>query len=84
MLHRTERRAQTTKTIRETEAEAVAFVVCRAAGLDTGTRSSDYIGLYSGDQDVLMVSLEHIRKTASMILTELETAKMPQEVSRAP
>ena len=29
------RRKETTKTIRETEAEAVAHVVCRALGLDT-------------------------------------------------
>lgn len=36
-LHRTDRRASTTKRIRETEAEAVAFVVCQAIGLETGT-----------------------------------------------
>ncbi len=83
ILHCTERRAETTRTIRETEAEAVAFAVCRAAGLDTGTRSSDYIQLYSGYQDVLMDSLEHIQKTASMILGELETVKVPEDVSRA-
>jgi hypothetical protein len=37
-LHRTERRASTTKRLRETEAEAVAFVVCQAIGLQTGER----------------------------------------------
>jgi hypothetical protein len=42
-LHRTKRRTQTTKMIRETEAEAVAFVVCHAIGLDTNTSSSDYV-----------------------------------------
>ena len=47
LLHRTERGAEVAKTIRETEAEAVAFAVCRAAGLETGTRSSDYIQLHS-------------------------------------
>jgi hypothetical protein len=40
-LHRTDRRAETTKTIRETEAEAVAFVVCHAIGLDTNTAAAD-------------------------------------------
>jgi hypothetical protein len=30
-----------------------------------------------------MVSLEPIQKTASMILAELETAKVPEKVSRA-
>ena len=43
MLHRSERGTLTTKTVRETEAEAVAFVVCNAIGLETGTASSDYV-----------------------------------------
>lgn len=30
--HRTESRASTTKRVRETEAEAVAFIVCQAIG----------------------------------------------------
>ena len=38
-LHQTDRRTETTKTIRETEAEAVAFVVCHAIGLDTNSLS---------------------------------------------
>ena len=37
MLHRGDRRTLTTKQVRETEAEAVAFVVCQAVGLQTGT-----------------------------------------------
>ena len=37
MLHRGDRRTLTTKQVRETEAEAVAFVVCKAVGLQTGT-----------------------------------------------
>jgi hypothetical protein len=43
MLHRGERRSLTTKQVRETEAEAVAFVVCQAIGLETGTTSADYV-----------------------------------------
>ena len=39
MLHRGDRRTLTTKQVRETEAEAVAFVVCQAIGLETGTAS---------------------------------------------
>ena len=39
MLHRGDRRTLTTKQVRETEAEAVAFVVCQAVGLQTGTAS---------------------------------------------
>lgn len=72
LLHRGERRAVTTKTIRETEAEAVAFVVCRASGIDSGERSRDYIQLYNGDKDVLLESLEHIQRVSTAILSALE------------
>ena len=36
MLHKTERRTATTKTVRETEPEAIAFVVSQAIGLHSG------------------------------------------------
>jgi len=42
MMHRDERRNSTSKRSRETEAEAVAFVVCHATGLETGSASRDY------------------------------------------
>jgi hypothetical protein len=42
-----------TKQVRETEAEAVAFVVCQAAGLQTGTASQDYIQIWHGDANLL-------------------------------
>ena len=72
LLHWGDRRESTTKVIRETEAESVAFVVCRAVGLECSTKASDYIQLWSGDVKVLMQSLELIRNIASKILTELE------------
>ena len=49
MLHRGDRRTLTTKQVRETEAEAVAFVVCQSVGLQNGTASQDYIQLWHGD-----------------------------------
>lgn len=67
-----ERRKTTTKTIRETEAEAVAFVVCSALGIDCVDHSSDYIQLYSGDTEVLTKSLEAIQKTAAQILEGIQ------------
>jgi hypothetical protein len=67
-----ERRKETTKTIRETEAEAVAHVVCRALGLNTLNRSADYIQLYNGDTDVLVKSMDHIQKTAARILDGIQ------------
>jgi antirestriction protein ArdC len=68
MLHRGERRTLTTKKVRETEAEAVAFVVCQAIGLETGTAAADYIQLWHGDANLLRESLEAVQQTAAAIL----------------
>src|SRR5258708_4442524 len=43
-MHFGERRTDTNKRIRETEPESVAFVVCSAIGLETGTAAQDYLG----------------------------------------
>jgi hypothetical protein len=68
ILHRGERRTLTTKQVRETEAEAVAFVVCQSVGLQTGTTSADYIQLWHGDAKLLQESLEVVQRTAAVIL----------------
>ena len=68
MLHRGERRTMTTKQVRETEAEAVAFVVCQSVGLQNGTASQDYIQLWHGDANLLRESLEAVQQTAGVIL----------------
>jgi len=71
MLHRGERRKETSKTIRETEAEAVAFVVCQAIGLDSNNAAADYIQLYDGDKETLAQSFGFIQHTASEILAAI-------------
>jgi len=71
MLHRDARRLQTTQRVRETEAEAVAFVVCQGIGLNTNTAAQDYISLYSGDAALLLESLEYIQQTANQILNSI-------------
>lgn len=71
-LHGDERRKETTKTVRETEAEAVAYVVCQALGIDGLDHCSDYIQLYNGDTDTLADSLEYIQKTANSILNGIQ------------
>ncbi len=68
MLHRGDRRTLTTKQVRETEAEAVAFVVCNAVGLETGSSCADYIALWHGDANLLRESLEAVQQTAAVIL----------------
>jgi antirestriction protein ArdC len=77
-LHFTEHRGDTNKRMRETEAESVAFVVCSAIGLDPGTASRDYIGLYGGDTKLLLESLEYVQTTASRILEGIESAPLQQ------
>ena len=81
MLHKAERRTATTKTVRETEAEAIAFVVGKAVGLVTGTASADYIQLYHGNASLLAESLEVIQQTASIILAALEPTAEQDEVA---
>jgi hypothetical protein len=71
MMHRDERRSTTSKRVRETEAEAVAFVVCNAIGLETGSAAQDYIGLYGGDAKLLNESLVYVQRTATQILTAI-------------
>jgi hypothetical protein len=89
MLHKAGRRTATTKTVRETEAEAVAFVVGKAVGLVTGNASADYIHLYHGNASLLAESLEVIQQTASVILAALEpsiedSAAEPQTTEAEP
>jgi hypothetical protein len=78
MLHRGDRRTLTTKQVRETEAEAVAFVVCQSVGLQTGTASADYIQLWHGDANVLRESLEAVQQTATVILGGIAQGIAPE------
>ena len=77
MLHKAERRTATTKTVRETEAEAIAFVVSQTIVLDAGRASADYIQLYHGNAALLTESL--IQRTAALILSAIETVQVTAE-----
>lgn len=68
MLHHGPDRGEFTKVVRETQAEAVAFVVSRGIGLETGSAAADYIALYNGDDKTLAQSLSAIQETSSAIL----------------
>ena len=67
--------------MRETEAEAVAFVVCQSLGLETGSASADYIQLWNGSAKLLQESLEVVQRTAAVILGGI--APKPQETEQA-
>jgi len=73
MLHQDGSAKERSKTVRETEAEAVAFVVCQAVGLGARGSSTDYIHLYNGDRKTLMASLGRIRATAVEIIGGITT-----------
>ena len=74
LLHGQDRRAETTKCIRETEAEAVAFVICQAIGLKA-KNSADYIQLYAGNKETLVSSLECIQRTSAEILAAITSCE---------
>jgi hypothetical protein len=73
MLHKDQENVPKDKKVRETEAEAIAFVVCQGIGLDVNSAGSDYIQLYDGDKKTLLQSLERIRGTAAEILGAIMT-----------
>ena len=77
MLHKTDRSQEDSKTVRETEAEAVAFVVCQAIGLNTNTASSDYLSLYQGDKETLAKSLGRIQRTAARVIEGVMAEREP-------
>ena len=72
-----------TKTLRETEAEATAYVVCKHFGGETNT--ADYIQLYDGNVKILSSRLEKIRKTASTIIQAIEkqVKEVDQQIEQA-
>jgi hypothetical protein len=83
LLHKSTRRTATTKTVRETEAEAIAFVVSQSIGLDAGNASADYINLYHGNAALLTESLEVIQRTSALILSAIETPAATTEQTEA-
>jgi hypothetical protein len=75
LLHHRNPEQKTSRIVRETEAEAVAYVVCQAFGIDSTGHSSDYIQLYSGDSDTLAESLQLVQATAANIISEMSKAE---------
>jgi antirestriction protein ArdC len=77
LLHKTDRRTKTTATVRETEAEAVAFIVGQGIGLEMGRASSDYIQMYAGNAALLAESLEVVQRTSAVILSGITVEAVP-------
>jgi hypothetical protein len=57
---------------RETEAESVAHIVCKALGLDTAVYSDAYVmGWADGDMDLVKQCAETVLRVAKQTLTDL-------------
>jgi hypothetical protein len=74
LLHRRGERPAS-KTVRETEAEAVAFIVSTAVGVAASVTSHDYIALYDGSADTLRASLARIQGAARTIIDALHAVR---------
>lgn len=83
LLHKTDRRTKTTATVRETEAEAVAFIVGQGIGLEMGRASSDYIQMYAGNAALLAESLEVVQRTSAVILGAITVEAAPEATPAA-
>ncbi len=81
LLHKAERRIADTKTVRETEAKAVAFVVSTSISLDASQASADYLHHYHGNAALLTESLEVIQRTSALSLSAIETPASAHEQS---
>jgi len=83
MRHRSadgEVNTDTAREIRELEAEAVAYVVCRHFGLDAELRASRYIAHWGGDAKKLAASLARVSQTAREMIEDVEEQEVPVAV----
>jgi antirestriction protein ArdC len=72
ILHRDKDRVSLGKTQKETEAEAVSYVVGQAIGVDSLGQAADYVQLWKGDTEVFMKCLGRIQKCAKQIITTIQ------------
>ncbi len=62
--------------IYETEAESVAYIAAKWAGLDTKQYSISYVNGWSGGSaELIKQTAEHVRQAADTIITALETSR---------
>ena len=71
-------------TTRETEAEAVTYLLCAQLGIAGTEASVEYIQSYRGTPDTLDASLERIRATAERLSTELDAIRFDGERGPGP
>ena len=64
-------------TVRETEADAVAYVVCRHFGVTCDT--ADYLLLHDSNPKLLLERLERVRQTANHIITTIADSDISED-----
>lgn len=83
LLHNSDAEQKFTRSEAEVQAESVAFVVCNAFGVDSGTEYSfPYIATWQGkDMNVLRSSLSVIEKTARELISWLASYGLTLEAA---
>jgi len=79
LLHGRKDRMTLSKKLKETEAEAVAYIVCRHFDLET--KSPTYLAIYKTEDVDIRASLDRIVSTASKIIQGIETPKQQKEAA---
>ena len=76
LLHARPEAADKDRHTKEVEAESIAYVVCQHFGIDTADYSFPYVSSWSSGKelDELKASLDCISKTASGLITAMESA----------
>lgn len=76
LLHARPEAADKDRHTKEVEAESIAYVVCQHFGIDTADYSFPYVTAWSSGKelDELKASLDCISKTASGLITAMESA----------
>jgi len=72
LLHKQSDRETLSKAQKETEAEAVAFVVGQAIGIDSLGQTADYVQLWKGDAELFAACLGRVQKCAKQIIEGIQ------------
>jgi hypothetical protein len=78
LLHHGDDRAQFTQEQRELQAEAVAYTVARAAGIE-GLESPNYLALWGAEAKAIRANIAVIRVTSNLIISAITPEAQPAE-----
>ena len=84
LLHDRNTRRELSTAVKETEAEAVAHVVCSAMSVDCLEHSSEYIHLQPGGAEAFVDCMKRIQQCASGILQSLQIEELNAQTEPAP